>query len=121
MTFDYDKYYDELLKNALKYGMSRNDFWYGSNYKDYFLYEEAYYEKMHEQTHIQGYYNYIALNVVLSNMFMDKNKGNKPLVYPEKNIYASAKEKRVVGDITSVKTTKENKQKVFMKRLANCY
>ncbi len=121
MTFDYDKYYDELLKNALKYGMSRNDFWNGSNYKDYFLYEEAYYEKMHEQTHIQGYYNYIALNVVLSNMFMDKNKGNKPLVYPEKNIYASAKEKRVVGTITSTKTTKENKQKVFMKRLANCY
>lgn len=101
--------------------MSRNDFWNGSNYKDYFLYEEAYYEKMHEQTHIQGYYNYIALNVVLSNMFMDKNKGNKPLVYPEKNIYTSAKEKRVVGTITSVKTTKENKQKVFMKRLANCY
>ncbi len=121
MTFDYDKYYDELLKNALKYGMTRNDFWNGSNYKDYFLYEEAYYEKMHEQTHIQGYYNYIALNAVVSNMFMDKNKGNKPLVYPEKNIYTSAKEKRVVGTITSTKTTKENKQKVFMKRLANCY
>ena len=120
MTFDYDKYYEDLFKNALKYGMSKNDFW-NEDFRIYFLYEEAYYEKMHEQSHTQGYYNYLAFNIVLSNAFLDKNKGNKPLVYPEKNIYTIAKEKIIVGAKTSVKITKENKQKVFMNRLANCY
>lgn len=125
IVFNYDRYYDDLLKNALKYGMSRNDFWYGEDYKEYFLYEEAYYERLHEQTHIQGYYNYIAFNTVLSNAFMDTKKGQKPINYPQMNIYMETKEKRVKNENNKVKNnvklTKENLQQKFMSRLANCY
>ena len=123
--FDYDRYYGDLLKNALKYGMSRNDFWYGDDYKDYFLYEEAYLEKLHEQTHIQGYYNYIAFNVVLSNAFMDKKKGDKPLEYPKTNIYTASKEKRFKSVShnakSNVKITKDNLNEIHIYRLLNCY
>ena len=125
ITFDYDKHYNELLKNALKYGMNSREFWYDNDYKDYFLYEEAYFEKLHEQTHIQGYYNYIAFNTVLSNAFMDKNKGQKPVEYPKENIYITSMEKSDIKQNNNVKSnvklTKENLQKVYMSRLANCY
>ena len=125
LVFDYDKYYNELFKNALKYGMSRNDFWYGNDWKDYLIYEDAYYERLHEQTHIQGYYNYIAFNTILSNAFMDKKKGNKPLNYPEHNLYQENMkniDKAVKTTNTSnVKLNKENLQQVYMNRLANCY
>ena len=125
ITTDYDKYYNEIFKNALKYGMSRNDFWYGNDWKDYFIYEEAYFERLHEQTHIQGYYNYIAFNTVLNNAFMDKKKGNKPLNYPERSIYQEQQEKAEKGlkntNKGKTKITRENMQQVYMNRLANCY
>lgn len=123
--FDYEKYYNDLLKNALKYGMSRNDFWYGESWEDYFLYEEAYYEKLHEQTHIQGYYNFVAFNTVLHNAFLDKKKGDKPQNYPTSSIYQESKEKALEGSKTSkkqnVRVTKENLQNVYMNRLANVW
>ena len=53
LNFDYDSYYMTLLKNALKYGMKKEEFW-KDNIQDYFVYEEAYVEKIHEQSHIQG-------------------------------------------------------------------
>ena len=123
--FDYEKYYNDLLKNALKYGMSRNDFWYGESWEDYFLYEEAYYEKLHEQTHIQGYYNFVAFNTVLHNAFLDKKKVDKPQNYPKSIIYQEIKEKSLEGSKTSkkqnVRVTKENLQNVYMNRLANVW
>ena len=73
MNFDYDKYYFDIYKNAIKYGMTREDFWLNCEWKEYFAYEEAYYEKLHETSHIQGMYNYIALTTVVGNIF--KNKG----------------------------------------------
>ena len=125
INFDYDKYYNELFKNALKYGMSRNDFWNGYDYKEYFIYEEAYLERLHEQTHIQGYYNYIAFNTIISNAFMDRKKGNKPLEYPIDNIYQESKQKAVKGlkntNKSKTKITRENIQEVYMNRLANVY
>lgn len=124
MNFDYEDYYKQLLKNALKYGMSSNEFWYGETYTDYFLYEEAYYERLHEEKHIQGYYNFIAFNVILSNAFIDKKKGNKPLSYPDMNIYQESKKKLKIdknNGFKKEKITKENLQSVYMNRLANCY
>ena len=125
LVFNYDRYYNDLFKNALKYGMSKNDFWYGDSWKDYFIYEEAYYERLHEQTHIQGYYNFIAFNTIVNNIFLDKKKGNKPLNYPERNIYQESKENAHKGvkntNKGNIPLTKENLQKVYMNRLANCY
>ena len=59
LNLDYEEYYNDLFKNALKYGLSRKEFWYEILWQEYFLYEEAYYEKLHETTHMQGYYNLI--------------------------------------------------------------
>ena len=125
LVFNYDDYYNKLFKNALKYGMSRNDFWYGNDWKEYLIYEDAYYERLHEHTHIQGYYNYIAFNTILSNAFSDKKKGNKPLNYPEYNLYQENMKNidKVVKttNTSNIKITKENLQQVYMNRLANCY
>ena len=124
-TIDYDKQYNELFKNALKYGMSKEDFWNGGDWKDYFIYEEAYLERLHEQNHIQGYYNFIAFSVVMSNAFMDKKKVHKPQEYPINNIYQESKEKLTkavkLTNKGNVKLNKDNLQKVYMNRLANCY
>ena len=72
--FDYNNLYNDLLKNAIKYGMSINEFWHSENYKIYFLYEEAYFEKLHEEKHTQGLYNFIAFNTVIGNAFRDKKE-----------------------------------------------
>ena len=119
ISFNYEKYYNELLKNALKYGISRNDFWYGINYKDYFIYEEAYYEKLHYEAHIQGFYNYIAFNTVLANMF--RKQGENAIEYPNMDIYTEMQEKAKKSQKTTQKITKENLQEVYVNRLANCY
>lgn len=124
ISIDIDYQYEELYKNALKYGMSKNEFWYGEDYKEYFLYEEAYYERLHETSHIQGYYNYIALSTTMSNMF--KNKGDKGIEYPEMNILSSQREKSFNeaknGFKQSVKNiTQENVSKVNRKTLLTYY
>lgn len=123
ITYDYDKYYDELLKNALKYGMSISDF-YNQDLRYYYFYEEVYYDKLHEKAHIQGLYNYRALMSVVSTIIPQKN-GNKPLEYPQESIYTEAIKKRNSVAKNSLKTkmtlTKENKQEYYMNSLANCY
>lgn len=122
-TFDYDKYYQDLYRNALKYGMTSKEFWYELDYKDYFIYEEAYYDKLHETAHIQGLYNYIALQIIAGNILA--KKGAKPLEYPSMSIYTTEREKRLENSTNGlkkeVKITKENLQQTFMNRLANCY
>lgn len=123
ITYDYDEYYDELLKNALKYGMSISDF-YNQDLRYYYFYEEAYYDKLHETAHIQGLYNYRALLSVISSIIPQKNN-NKPLEYPQMNIYMEAIQKRNSVAKNNHKTkmilTKENKQEYYMNSLANCY
>ncbi len=120
---DIEEYYNDMFKNALKYGMSSNEFWYGTNYKDYFLYEEAYYERLHETSHIQGYYNYISLTTALGNAF--RQKGSKALEYPSINILASQKEKALKRENSNgkrrIKITQENKQQVYIDSFKNCY
>lgn len=122
INFDYEKYYSILFKNALKYGMTKQQFWY-EDYNDYFIYEEAYQERLHEEKHIQGYYNCIAFNTVLSNAFADKKKGDRPQSYPEFNLYVQYKEKteEKATATKNVVVTKENLNQVFLNRLLNCY
>lgn len=124
ITYDYDKYYDELLKNALKYGMSISDFW-NLDLRYYYIYEESYYDKIHEKAHIEGLYFYKALTSIVSAILPSKNK-NKPVLYPEVSIYREMVEKRDSGLRNSLKhdnipLTKENLQRKFMNSLANCY
>lgn len=73
-----------MLKNAIKYGMTPKEFWH-SDINDYYAYEIAYVEKLHETTHLQGYYNYIALQTIFSNMF--RKDGEKVEHYPKQNLY----------------------------------
>ena len=117
-VFDYDTYYNNLFKNAIKYGMSRNEFWYICEWKEYFIYEEAYIEKIHEQSHIQGFYSFIALNTALGNAF--KKKEDKALEYPSENMLSKQKQ-NIENKVKKEKITKENLQNVYMNRLANCY
>lgn len=64
--------------------MSIKEFWH-SDLNDYYAYELAYTEKLHETTHLQGYYNYLALQTIFSNMF--KKSGEKVEEYPKENLY----------------------------------
>lgn len=118
-TFNYDKYYQELLKNALKYGMSFNDFWYNTKCEDYYLYEKSYYERLDESSHIEGYYNYIALKSIVSSIFA-KNKEDI-MNYPTNNLLKQAEIDKISKKVTNEKITKENLDEVFRNRLKNCY
>lgn len=122
IVFDYDKYYFELLKNALKYGMTSERFW-NNDTREYYCYQEMYYERIHEQSHIQGLYSYTALSTIVNNLFA-KNK-NEGIEYPKQDFYTQDKEKRLKNDFNSVKTsvkiTKDNLHNVYMNKLANCY
>ncbi len=124
MTYDYDKYYKELFKNALKYGMSKNEFWNGQDYDDYFVYEEAYYEKMHETQHIGGLYNFIAISSALGG----KTSDGKPLRYPDNNYLYQQKNKAKNAQSNSSldkgrfkEVKKEKMQELYMSELAHYY
>lgn len=120
-NFDYEKHYSDLLKNALKYGMTRSEFWYGEDYRDYFLYQEAYYERLHETSHIQGYYNYIALSTIMGNMLA--KKGSQALEYPRANILSQEKEKALKNENTK-RLESMNKQELkeyYQNKLSQCY
>lgn len=124
-VYDYDDLYDDLVKNAIKYGISIRDFWNMDDYKLYFLYEESYYEKLHEQKHLQGLYNFIAFNTIISNAFRDSKKGGKPLEYPDENIYIQSKNKMIkektTNKITKQKINSNNLNLAFQQRLLECY
>lgn len=101
--------------------MTRKEFWEEIKWQDYFIYEDAYLERLHEETHLQGYYNYIAFSTIYSNMFnKDKSKSES---YPTLNLYLQSKEKKQDNKVVDnkVKITKENLDKVYQNRLANCY
>lgn len=123
MVFDYDKYYATLYKNALKYGMSKYDFW-NENYEDYFIYEEAYYERLHETQHIGGLYNFRAICSALGN----KDSNDKPITYPVENYYQQQKqqiETKKINENKPLRSFKSVKKKDVARRqiqeLAHCY
>lgn len=115
LNFDYDSYYMTLLKNALKYGMKKEEFW-KDNIQDYFVYEEAYVEKIHEQSHIQGLYNYIAIETICANLF--KKKGEKTSEYPKESLLLKNDKKQNVKNIKPKK--KEDIEQIYFEKLAQC-
>lgn len=114
---DYDKYYLELLKNAIKYGMKSNEFW-NNDIQEYYAYEEAYIERLHEQTHLQGLYNHIALECVVSEIL---SKPQDVIRYPKENEYQTRNKQSIYKSKKQIKITKDNLDKVFANRLSECY
>ena len=114
---DYDTYYLTLLKNALKYGMTKDEFW-KSDINTYYAYEKAYEETIHENAHIQGYYNFIALSTIFENLFA--NKGDKPKQYPKENELAMMKKENVNTNKINKNITTEDVEKLYLYRLSQC-
>lgn len=46
------------------------------------VYQKAYYNKLHEEAHLYGYYGYVAVSTALSNAF--RKKGTKEAKYIDK-------------------------------------
>lgn len=84
--------------------MSFQEFWH-SEIEVYYAYELAYIEKLHETNHLQGYYNYLALQTIFSNMF--KKSGEKEEEYPKENLYILYQKER------ENKTNENNKNSSF--------
>lgn len=116
IVFDYDEYYLTLFKNALKYGMTRDEF-YNNDLQEYYCYQEAYIEKIHEQSHIQGLYSYIAMQTIVTNVLA--KKGDKPSEYPKIDFYNEEKEK--IKNNKTHKITKDNLHNKYMNSLLKCY
>lgn len=114
---DYDTYYLTLLKNALKYGMTKDEFW-KSDISTYYAYEKAYEEKIHENNHIQGYYNFIALSTIFENLFA--KKGDKPKQYPRENELAMSRNGNNNTKKSFKNMTTEDVEKLYLYRLSRC-
>ena len=77
-------YYVEELPLAIEYGMSIDEFWNGDI--DLFqAYQKAYINRLHKQSHIQGLYTKLALELAMSNAF--KGKNDKYVNFPNEDIY----------------------------------
>lgn len=130
---DIEEYYFQILESAIEYGLSVKDFW-DCEIDVFYCYENAYLSKLHNQTHLQGYYNYVALTIVLSNIL--RNKNDKELKYPEENYYIQylkgledKEEKSIIrrgkriqngkGDIGL--GNKESFEEIYRDRLSQCY
>lgn len=48
------------------------------------IYHKAYMQKIHQEAHLMGFYQYQAVSIALSNAF--REKGKKPIPYLEKPI-----------------------------------
>lgn len=68
---------------ALQYGMSTHEFWHEDK-KLFNAYRKAYYNRLSEQSWLNGLYVDLALNNLASNIF--KKKGEKALEYPNNPI-----------------------------------
>lgn len=51
--------------------MTYEQFWH-DNPKLLTVYQKAYYNRLHEEAHLYGYYNYVAVSTALSNAFRKK-------------------------------------------------
>lgn len=77
-------YYVEELPLAIEYGMPIDEFWNG-DIELFYAYQKAYINRLHRQSHIQGLYMNLALNVTYSNMFKKNNQ--KETEYPKFDVY----------------------------------
>lgn len=63
--------------------MTADEYWHGEP-KLLEAYYKTYMESLHQEAHIHGYYQFIAVSTALSNAF--REKGKKPVSYIEKPI-----------------------------------
>lgn len=121
---DIDTYYYDLLEQAIEYGMTPKQFW-EEEVEMFFCYRNAYLQKLHNQCHIQGLYNFMAYSISIANMFK-KNKNDK-IEYPKDNLLKTSleehinkiNEKKVI--LKSNQVTKKNLEEQYRLRLMNCY
>lgn len=121
---DIDTYYYDLLEQAIEYGMTPKQFW-EEEVEMFFCYRNAYLQRLHNQCHIQGLYNFMAYSISIANMFK-KNKNDK-IDYPKDNLLKTSleehinkiNEKKVI--LKSNQVTKKNLEEQYRLRLMNCY
>lgn len=121
---DIDTYYYDLLEQAIEYGMTPKQFW-EEEVEMFFCYRNAYLQRLHNQCHIQGLYNFMAYSISIANMFK-KNKNDK-IEYPKDNLLKTSleehinkiNEKKVI--LKSNQVTKKNLEEQYRLRLMNCY
>lgn len=121
---DIDSYYYDLLEQAIEYGMTPKQFW-EEEVEMFFCYRNAYLQRLHNQCHIQGLYNFMAYSISIANMFK-KNKSDK-IEYPKDNLLKTSleehinkiNEKKVI--LKSNQVTKKNLEEQYRLRLMNCY
>ena len=85
-------FFEKMCPIYMGYGMSYDEFWYGSPYRTKF-YLEAYKRKIRQQDEsmwMQGMYIYEALCKVSPVLHAFSKKGTKPLPYAEKPYLTSA-------------------------------
>lgn len=121
---DVDSYYYDLLEQAIEYGMTPKQFW-EEEIEMFFCYRNAYLQRLHNQCHIQGLYNFMAYSISIANMFK-KNKNDK-IEYPKDNLLRTSleehinklNEEKVI--LKSNQVTKKNLEEQYRLRLMNCY
>lgn len=121
---DIDSYYYDLLEQAIEYGMTPKQFW-EEEVEMFFCYRNAYLQRLHNQCHIQGLYNFMAYSISIANMF--KNNISDKIEYPKDNLLKTSleehinkiNEKKVI--LKSNQVTKKNLEEQYRLRLMNCY
>ena len=93
---------------ALQYGMSTYEFWHEDK-KLFNTYRKAYYNRLSEQSWLNGLYVNMALNNLAGNIF--KKKESKPLEYPDSPIDILKQDKK--------KTTPINIEENFRELMMN--
>lgn len=68
--------------------MTIEQFWHDDP-KLIYVYQKVYLNKLHQEAHIQGYYNFIGLTIALGNAF--RKKGQQAEEYPTKSLYEPKK------------------------------
>lgn len=121
---DIDSYYYDLLEQAIEYGMTPKQFW-EEEVEMFFCYRNAYLQRLHNQCHIQGLYNFMAYSISIANMF--KNNRSDKIEYPKDNLLKTSleehinkiNEKKVI--LKSNQVNKKNLEEQYRLRLMNCY
>lgn len=81
----------------------------------FYVYEKAYITKLHTESHIQGMYNYLALETIFSNAFA--KKGTKKVEYPKEAIFSPYNEKYLKSKEIQKMTEKE-KDQIYRKKMS---
>ena len=99
------KTFEELCPIYMSYGMSYDEFWYGSPYRAKFYLDshKLKVKQKDEEMWIQGMYIYEALCKVSPVLHAFSKKGTKPLPYSEKPYLTSA---------SSLETNRDKEQEI---------